>query len=410
MRVFPAGVALDQVKRTFRGVRSVVCPALVVLLLSPLSFASTRSSARFLPPKLQSAQLQGAAAFTADALAPLTPLDPKAWLLAALTREPEFGLPVPDQALFREHYLRPWAAGMPDWRRFAQGRFGTPGWDAWQKLSWNDHACEAPPPHDARPDETLSSATMGALIAGFSPSSELGLNLSPSAFQFAPSWAPFLLSSSPLQVSVGRTVACPAWRRPRPVTLTRYGGEHDTFRLLECDGSVSAEAVDRLSVLSRPPGVPRPELPLPLGPTTKERGEWLPFVRMVHPRLVWLVQKVADAFPRRAIHLVSGYRRTAHSSHHRLGRALDLSVRGISNVDLFRFCRTLNDVGCGYYPHHEFVHMDVREYGSHHVMWIDISQPGAPSEYVPTWPGLIGEPRAEGSSERMEKSSEGEPG
>jgi hypothetical protein len=187
-------------------------------------------------------------------------------------------------------------------------------------------------------------------------------------------------------------LACPPWRRARPVTLARYGGEWDRFRLLECDGSVAADAIDRLSVIARPPGRERPTLPLPdePDPSSPVAGEWLPQVRMVHPRLVWLVQRIADAFPRRMVYVISGYRpeAPAASLHHR-GRALDLFVHGVNNASLFRYCRTLRDVGCGYYPNSNFVHIDIRPFGSPRVYWVDTAGPGEPAQYVDSWPGVV---------------------
>jgi hypothetical protein len=182
---------------------------------------------------------------------------------------------------------------------------------------------------------------------------------------------------------------CPAWKRPPPVTFIRYGTERDSFPLVDCEGTVTAEAIDRLSVVARPPWAPRPELPLPLEPLVEGSDEWLPQVKLVHPRLVWALWKVAQAFPRRAIYVVSGYRRDGHSSLHKLGRAADVFVMGIDNTNLIAFCRTLNDVGCGYYPHHNFIHIDVRPYGTPETVWVDASQPGQPSLYVDGWPGVV---------------------
>ena len=62
---------------------------------------------------------------------------------------------------------------------------------------------------------------------------------------------------------------------------------------------------------------------------------------------------------------------------------------GVPNRDLFLFCRKLRDVGCGYYPYTNFVHVDVRAYGSGHPMWIDASPPGMPPHYVDSWPGVV---------------------
>ncbi len=77
---------------------------------------------------------------------------------------------------------------------------------------------------------------------------------------------------APEQVSITKAAPCPRWRAPRPLTVMRYAGESDSFALLDCDGAVSADALDRLSVLARPPAVPRPELPLPSSPKRETNG------------------------------------------------------------------------------------------------------------------------------------------
>lgn len=184
-----------------------------------------------------------------------------------------------------------------------------------------------------------------------------------------------------------------AWTIPEckraPVRFTRYQSESEEIVLLDCDGSVSSEAVDRLSVMARPPGVDRPELPLPDRPSPDaNEGEWVPSVRLLNPRLVWLVQQLANAYPGRGIYIVSGYRTGAYEGVHGQGRALDLHVMGVANERVYRTCRKLRDVGCGYYPNHNFVHVDVRPAGTGSRYWIDVSEPGRPSRYVDSWPGV----------------------
>lgn len=175
----------------------------------------------------------------------------------------------------------------------------------------------------------------------------------------------------------------------RAVRFTRYQGETDSFPLLACDGSVSADAIDRLSVMARPPGVARPSLPLPDEPESGAgEGEWLRSVRLVNPRLVWLLEQVAEAYPFRGIYIVSGYRTGPNEGMHALGRAIDLQVMGVSNERVYRTCRRFQDVGCGYYPNHAFVHMDVRPAGTGSRYWVDVSEPGQASEYVASWPGV----------------------
>lgn len=189
------------------------------------------------------------------------------------------------------------------------------------------------------------------------------------------------------------------WRcRRRPVLFIRYGGENDRFSLVRCNGAVELGAVDRLSILARPPEVPDPgELPAEPDPDAWEKsGEWLPRVKLVNPRLLWLLQKIADAFPHRAVYVYSGYRPhkdksvlQGHHSMHGDGRAMDIQIHGIRNEQLFAFCRKLEDVGCGYYPNSKFVHVDVRRPGTGHAFWIDTSGPGEPSRYVDSWPGVV---------------------
>ncbi|MFO0586759.1 MAG: D-Ala-D-Ala carboxypeptidase family metallohydrolase [Polyangiaceae bacterium] len=189
------------------------------------------------------------------------------------------------------------------------------------------------------------------------------------------------------------------WRcRRRPVLFIRYGGENDRFSLVQCTGAIEPGAVDRLSILARPPEVPDPgELPDEPDPEAWEKsGEWLPRVKLVNPRLLWLLQKIADAFPHRAVYVYSGYRPhkdksvlQGHHSMHGDGRAMDIQVHGVRNEALFAFCRKLDDVGCGYYPNSKFVHVDVRKPGTGHAFWIDTSGPGEPSHYVDSWPGVV---------------------
>ena len=68
---------------------------------------------------------------------------------------------------------------------------------------------------------------------------------------------------------------------------------------------------------------------------------------------------------------------------------MDILVVGVPNSMLFQVCRTLADVGCGFYPNSKFVHVDVRRPGAGRAFWIDISRPGEPSDYVDSWPGVV---------------------
>jgi uncharacterized protein YcbK (DUF882 family) len=101
------------------------------------------------------------------------------------------------------------------------------------------------------------------------------------------------------------------------------------------------------------------------------------------PRLVELIGVVSNHFGSRRIEVISGFRPysptqyTPHSNHN-VGRALDFRVVGVPNEVLRDFCRTLKNVGVGYYPNSTFVHLDVR---SSSAFWIDYSRPGEPPRY-----------------------------
>lgn len=189
----------------------------------------------------------------------------------------------------------------------------------------------------------------------------------------------------------------PVWPcRPRPVRVMGHGGERGVFTPQRCDGSVPPGVLETLSILARPQGVPRPnslpDQPVPGG----ARGEWLPGLKLLHPRLLWVLYRIASAFPWREVYIYSGYRPApspskpgSHRSQHHDGRALDLSVRGVSNEDLLALCWELRGVSCGYYPNNKFVHIDVRPREQGNGVWVDTSAPGEPSRYVASWPGVV---------------------
>ena len=103
----------------------------------------------------------------------------------------------------------------------------------------------------------------------------------------------------------------------------------------------------------------------------------------IEPRLLALLTTVSNHFGSRKIEIVSGFRPftptqyTPHSNHNH-GKAIDFRVVGVPNEAVRDFCRTLKNVGCGYYPNSTFVHMDVRESSA---FWIDYSKPGEPPRY-----------------------------
>ncbi len=306
-------------------------------------------------------------------------------------------------------------------RVYLGGHYGRWTERPWWSLAWGG----ASPDPDAAPPITLAPADPGSIFAP--PDTlpgELSLTPEPPTWlhRLDPEWSPPVLASTgPSLRSNGFDVLWDNppkkpvrdWRcRRRPVQFVRYGGESDTFALVRCDGSVPPGALDRLSIMARPPEAPDPGDLLPDEPDAEawRALEWLPQIRVMSPRLLWALQRIADAFPWRTVYVFSGYRpkseglanagprptssdgtarRGGHHSLHAEGRAMDIMVMGIPNAALFKVCRTLDDVGCGYYPNSKFVHVDVRKPGTGHAFWIDASGPGEPSRYVDSWPGVV---------------------
>jgi uncharacterized protein YcbK (DUF882 family) len=101
-----------------------------------------------------------------------------------------------------------------------------------------------------------------------------------------------------------------------------------------------------------------------------------------NPRLLWILTQVSDHFGGRRIYVMSGYRPaggyTRETSRHTKGRALDIRVQGVPNTELRDYLRTLREVGVGYYPNSQFVHVDVRDRSAY---WVDVSRPGEQPRY-----------------------------
>ena len=301
----------------------------------------------------------------------LGPLSATSWLVG---EGQSYRLPSWSEAPLLQRFVNPGVERRHPADEFWHGRFGQRALKSDLHLVWLD--AEADAGVDLRlPDLLPTESTTDNQAIWLRGSQAQALSASGDDLsspwrgpQLLPIWAlqAAPAPSEPFSFAPLRKPCAPWEPTPREITIGRYGAESDRFLLLECDGSVAPEALDRLSVMARPPGVERPELPLPAepDPDAVKNGEWLRGVKLLHPRLLWLVNKLALAYPGHPIYLISGYRRDAHGSFHKQGRALDLFMTGVPNEDLFKYCHKLKDVGCGYYPHHNFIHVDVRPFGS----------------------------------------------
>jgi len=101
----------------------------------------------------------------------------------------------------------------------------------------------------------------------------------------------------------------------------------------------------------------------------------------VHPRLLELVYRVQRHFGAPYVAVVSGFRNQRRTSRHTSGRAIDMSLPGVSIRDLAAYCHTFGFVGVGIYPRSGFVHLDVRNAS---YFWVDSSRPGRRGRVRPT--------------------------
>lgn len=327
-----------------------------------------------------------------NAFGPAQPLSETAWLVDRVGQNRRFDLGSDSLLALLERFVEPARNRAPEWRSFWHGRFGRNNFLMYPKLVWLAGSAGVGG-IAGEPSLEPTESSWGFELRGPEPLRPFDI----SHAEVLPDWSLDVQAPEPDFFGITQRQYCPRWKSPRPVSVVRYdGAEYTRMALVDCQGAIAPDALDRLSVLARPPATPKPEMPLPLEPDEDAPGgEWLPRVKLLHPRLIWAVQKIAEAFPNRSIFIMSGYRRDAHGSYHQKGRALDLYVSGVDNADLFRYCHTLSDVGCGFYPNSKFVHVDVRPYGSHRVAWVDISEPGQPAEYVGSWPGVFADPQEE---------------
>ncbi|HTA88496.1 MAG TPA: D-Ala-D-Ala carboxypeptidase family metallohydrolase [Polyangiaceae bacterium] len=339
-------------------------------------------------PTQASARLARRAPLELNVLGPARALTDSAWLMDRVGKNRRFDLGGEPLLTLLDHYFEPGRDRPPEWQSFWHGRYGRNNFQLHPKLLWSG----SPSGETDGANETRWSDA----VDDWFPLELRELNTTQpfdvSRAEVLPDWSLDVGAPEPEFANVSQRKYCPRWKAPHAVSVARYdGAEWVRQPLVDCEGGIAPDALDKLSVLARPPATPKPEMPLPLEPADDApSGEWLPKVKLLHPRVIWAVEKIAEAFPNRTIFIMSGYRRDAHGSYHQKGRALDLYVTGVSNTDLFRFCRTLNDVGCGFYPNNKFVHVDVRPFGTHRVAWVDVSAPGEPSQYVMSWPGVLG--------------------
>jgi uncharacterized protein YcbK (DUF882 family) len=125
-----------------------------------------------------------------------------------------------------------------------------------------------------------------------------------------------------------------------------------------------------------------------------------------HPiarRTLAMLADLADQYGPRPIEFVSAYRVQAgesRTSPHRDARAIDFRVRGVKLTEIRDYLwRTYAEVGIGWYPSEQFIHMDTRP-SLHDTAWTFLS---GINHYHPYWSEAARRPPAEQSARRSHR-------
>lgn len=115
--------------------------------------------------------------------------------------------------------------------------------------------------------------------------------------------------------------------------------------------------------------------------------------KMMAQKTLAMLADVAEHYPGKTIEYVSAYRVGAgesSTSPHRDGRAIDFRIRGVRLSEIRDYVwRTYSDVGVGWYPSEQFVHIDTRP-GIHDTAWTFYN---GVNHYHPYWAELARRPQ-----------------
>lgn len=114
----------------------------------------------------------------------------------------------------------------------------------------------------------------------------------------------------------------------------------------------------------------------------------------VDHQLLAMIADLAVHYPGKPIEYISayrGHRGERKTSPHRAGRAFDFRIPGVKLREVRDYAWTkFRDVGVGWYPGEDFVHIDHRPDGEPDLAWTEIR---GKNQYHPSWATRIREAR-----------------
>jgi uncharacterized protein YcbK (DUF882 family) len=115
--------------------------------------------------------------------------------------------------------------------------------------------------------------------------------------------------------------------------------------------------------------------------------------KVIAPRTLAMLADVSERFAGKTIEYVSAYRtggNESSTSPHRAGRAVDFRIRGVQLREIRDYLwKTYADVGVGWYPSEQFVHIDTRP-NTHDMAWTFYK---GVNRYHPYWSEQIRQPQ-----------------
>jgi uncharacterized protein YcbK (DUF882 family) len=115
--------------------------------------------------------------------------------------------------------------------------------------------------------------------------------------------------------------------------------------------------------------------------------------KMIAKATLAMLADVSQHYPGKTIEYVSAYRTggsESRTSPHRDGRAIDFRIRGVSLQQIRDYVwKTYTDVGVGWYPSEQFVHIDTRPV-DHDMSWTFYK---GVNHYNPYWAELARRPQ-----------------
>ena len=115
--------------------------------------------------------------------------------------------------------------------------------------------------------------------------------------------------------------------------------------------------------------------------------------KMMAKKTLAMLADVAQHYPGKTIEYVSAYRvgsGESPTSPHRDGRAIDFRIRGVALAPIRDYVwRTYTDVGVGWYPSEQFIHIDTRP-AIHDTSWTFYK---GVNHYNPYWAELARRPQ-----------------